>query len=209
MTERGPDLNELLGGDVPADERERLQRAHEYLLAAGPLPELPPSLEHPPFVDDRQDERAAFALLPRRSGRIMTLAAGFAALTLVIGYVIGHNRANFEEVQAVQMHGTAQAPRASGVIKVAERDASGDFPLEVSVSGLRPLPRGSYYVLYLNKGKRFAAICGSFLVRDNATTVRMSAPYDFHNFSGWTVAVYTAAKRKAGPVLLATPGVPV
>jgi hypothetical protein len=204
MTERSPDLSELLGDDVPADERERLQRAHEYVLAAGPLPELPPSLEHPPLVDDRQDERAAFALLPRRSGRIMTLAAGFAAMTLVIGYVIGHNRANFDQVQAVEMHGTAQAPRASGVIKVAKRDADGNFPLEVSVNGLRPLPQGSYYVLYLNKGKRPVAICGSFLVHGNATTVRMSAPYDYHQFSGWTVAVYTATKKKPGPTLLST-----
>jgi len=204
MSEHGPDLNELVGGDIPAHERERLQRAHEYLLAAGPLPELPPSLEQPPLVEDHHEQSAAFALLPRRSGRIMTLAAGFAAMTLVIGYVIGHHRASFDEVQAVEMHGTAQAPQAAGVIKVAERDADGNFPLEVSVNGLRPLPRGSYYVLYLNKGKRPVAICGSFLVQESATTVRMSAPYDFHKFSGWTVSVYNAGERKRGPTLLAT-----
>jgi hypothetical protein len=204
MTEHGPELDDLIGGEVPADERERLRRAHEYLLTAGPLPELPPSLEQPPLVEDRHEPSGAFALLPRRSGRIMTLAAGFAAMTLVIGYVIGHHGASFDQVQAVEMHGTAQAPRASGLIKVAQRDSNGNFPLEVSVNGLRPLPRGSYYVLYLNKGKRPVAICGSFLVRENATTVRMSAPYDYHKFSGWTVAVYKVGKSKPGPTLLAT-----
>ena len=203
MKDYRPDLDDLLGEDVASAERERLRGAHELLLAVGPPPELPPSLQSPPELDDKR-ESAAFALLPRRGGRILTLAAGFAAMTLVIGYVIGHNRASFNSVQSVRMHGTAAAPRASGVVEVAKRDANGNYPLELSVSGLRPLPRGSYYVLYLIKDKRPAAICGAFLVHEGATTVRMSAPYDYHEFDGWTVAVYRIGKAEHGTTLLAS-----
>jgi len=32
-----PDFNELVGEDLPAAETERLRRAHDLLLAAGPL----------------------------------------------------------------------------------------------------------------------------------------------------------------------------
>ena len=44
----GPDFDELVGGDdLPGPERERLQRVHELLVAAGPPPELPPELVQP------------------------------------------------------------------------------------------------------------------------------------------------------------------
>jgi len=37
---RVPDFDELVGGDVTGDERERLRRAHELLVHTGPPPEL-------------------------------------------------------------------------------------------------------------------------------------------------------------------------
>src|SRR5215211_7566653 len=129
MTEHRPDLNELLGADVPANERQRLERAHELLLAAGPLPELPPSLQVPPVVEDRHEASAAFALLPRRGGRILTLAAGFAAMTLVIGYLIGNHRAGFDTDYTVSMTGTSAAPHAVGLIRVGHIDSVGNWPL--------------------------------------------------------------------------------
>ena len=36
-----PNFDDLIGEDVPAWERERLRRAHDLLVAAGPPPELP------------------------------------------------------------------------------------------------------------------------------------------------------------------------
>ena len=42
---RVPDFDELVGGDVTGDERERLRRAHELLVQTGPPPELSPELE--------------------------------------------------------------------------------------------------------------------------------------------------------------------
>lgn len=203
MTDRTPDFSELVG-DVDPDERARLEQVHNAIVTAGPMPELPLALQKAPEMDDRHDAAVAFSFLPRRGGRILTLAAGFALLCLVVGYVIGNHRTGFTTVQTVPMRGTADAPNAFGLVKVAKRDANGNFPLEVSVTGLRALPTKSYYVLYLVKGGKNAAICGSFLVRNGQTTVRMSAPYDFKKYDGWTVAVYTAGHRKAGPALLAS-----
>src|SRR5205823_11252602 len=42
----GPDFDELVDNDLTEEERERLEGVHELLVAAGPLPELPPYLEH-------------------------------------------------------------------------------------------------------------------------------------------------------------------
>ena len=39
---REPDFDALVGADVPGEERDRLRRAHELLVAAGPPPELAP-----------------------------------------------------------------------------------------------------------------------------------------------------------------------
>src|SRR5205807_4833909 len=43
---RPPEFDELLGPDVPAEERARLQRVHDLLVEAGPPPALPPALAH-------------------------------------------------------------------------------------------------------------------------------------------------------------------
>jgi hypothetical protein len=41
---RHPDFHELVGNDLDPAERERLERVHEMLIAAGPPPELPQEL---------------------------------------------------------------------------------------------------------------------------------------------------------------------
>jgi len=85
------------------------------------------------------------------------------------------------------MRGTAAAPRASAVLKVGRIDPVGNWPLELQVAGLKQLPSGRWYTLYLTKNKKPAESCGTFRVHDGTTTVRMNAPYDFRNFDGWVV----------------------
>ena len=41
---RGPDFDQLLGGDVDQADRDRLRRVHDLLLQAGPPPELSPEI---------------------------------------------------------------------------------------------------------------------------------------------------------------------
>jgi len=94
MNERTPEFSELIGEDVSPEERSRLEQVHRMIVDSGPLPELPLALQKSPSVeDDRHDASAAFSFLPRRGGRIMTLAAGFALLCLIVGYVIGNHPA--------------------------------------------------------------------------------------------------------------------
>ena len=63
-----PDFDELVGNDLGSEERDRLRRAHELLVAAGPLPELPPSLADPraPYEEPSR-LRSSTAVATRRS----------------------------------------------------------------------------------------------------------------------------------------------
>lgn len=203
MSEDPRELRDLVGADVPAEELDRLERAHELMLAAGPLPELPPLLQEPPDVEEAR-EAAAFTLLPRRGGRILTLAAAFALLTLVIGFVIGNHRGGFNTDFTIEMKGTKAAPRAAGLIRVGHIDSVGNWPLEVQVVGLKPLPQGSYYELYLTRKKRPVAWCGNFRVRGGQTTVRMNAPYNFKRYDGWIVVKKLAGRPESETPLLTT-----
>jgi hypothetical protein len=202
VNERGPEFRELFGADVAGEERERLLRAHELMQTAGPLPELPLALQEPPAIEDRHDASAAFAFLPRRSGKILTLAAAFSVVTLVIGYVIGNNRGGFDTDYTVAMSATAAAPHAAGVVRVGHIDSVGNWPLEVQVIGLKQLPKGSHYILYLTKKHKPAATCGTFRVHEGQTTVRMNAPYHFRSYDGWIVVAHHPGQTKPGPVLL-------
>jgi len=205
MNERTPDFSELIGEDVSAEERARLEQVHHMIVESGPLPELPLALQKAPDLEDRHEASAAFALLPRRGGRILTIAAGFALLTLVVGYVIGNHRSGFSTDFTVAMPGTAAAPQANGVLRVGKLDAGGNWPLELQVVGLKQLPKGSWYTLYLTKKRKPSESCGTFRVHAGTTTVRMNAPYDFSNYDGWIVTTQTRAGGP-GPALLAEHG---
>jgi len=202
VNERRPEFDELFSADVPAEERERLLRAHELMQTAGPLPELPLALQEPPAMEDRHDASAAFSFLPRRSGPIITLATAMAVVTLVIGYVIGNNRGGFDTEYTVAMKATAAAPHAAGVVRVGHIDSVGNWPLEVQVVGLKQLPKGSYYTLYLTKKREPTASCGTFRVHEGTTTVRLNAPYHFRSYDGWIVVAHRPGQRQPGPVLL-------
>ena len=125
---------------------------------------------------------------------------GFALLCLIVGYVIGNHRSGFTTDFTVPMRGTAAAPQASAVLKVGNIDASGNWPLELQVAGLKQLPNGHWYTLYLTKNKKAAESCGTFRVHEGTTTVRMNAPYDFRKFDGWIVSYGQERPAAAGRV---------
>jgi hypothetical protein len=56
------------------------------------------------------------------------------------------------------------------------------------VTGLKPLPRGEDYELFLTKKGRRLVSCGSFRVGKGETTrVRLNAPYLLFKGAGWIV----------------------
>ena len=83
-----PDFEDMVDGtELPEEERERLRRAHELLVQAGPPPELGPEMEAVPWPEE--------ALMPlgltRRAGkkRSPLLLAATVATAGLLGFVIG------------------------------------------------------------------------------------------------------------------------
>ena len=181
----GPDFRELVGEDVPGEERERLRRVHDLLVAAGPPPELSPALEQAPETGGR------VAFLPRRRrGAVLLLAAALAAAVFGSGFLTGavtHNGSTNNAVFVVSMHGTPAAPNALASIRLEDVDSAGNWPMRLTVQGLPKLTGGGYYELYLTRHGKIGASCGTFNVAGGRTVVRLNAPYRLDRFDGWIV----------------------
>jgi hypothetical protein len=204
---REPDFRDLVGEDVPAGDAERLRRMHDLLLEAGPLPELPPSLETP-AVDARErgtpEGQAIFQLLPRRRiGAALALAAAIALVAFFGGYLAGYRNHGFTAVYEPTMRGVAGV-NASAVIKVGKRDDDGNWPLQLEVKGLPRVKNGAYYEMFLTRGKqRFT--CGTFTSGGaDKVTVRMTIPYDLHRGDGWIVTRERPGGPRPGTTVLTT-----
>jgi hypothetical protein len=169
-----PELDDLVGSDLEPAERERLERVHELLLAAGPPPE--PAARVLPFRPRR------------RRGAVLAIAAALAVAAFAFGAAIGDHTAGRPVEFAVAMSGTDLAPKASGSLTVFHIDAAGNWPMQMKVEGLRPREGGRPFELWLTKGRKLAALCGSFATSsDGAANVPMNAPYEFGDYDGWVV----------------------
>jgi hypothetical protein len=188
-----------------AEESARLRRAHDLLLAAGPVPELPPGLEEPSMA-----ERAApldenvYQLLPRRrAGAALALAAAIALVAFVGGYIAGFRHDGFTAQYSVPMH-SATGAAASAKIKIGTRDSHGNWPLRLEVSGLPKLKDGGYYEMYLTRGKH-TRTCGTFAGGGRETVkVRLTVPYNLKRGDGWTVTKEFLGRPGPGPAVLTT-----
>ena len=192
----GPEFDDLIGGEVPAGERERLLGAHEALLMAGPPAELPPGLEHAP------DPEPKVSYLPkRRRYTVIATAAAVVLVAVAAGYTFGKNHAGggFRTAFVAQLQGVG----ATGSLKVGGVDSAGNWPMILSVEGLRRLPAGGYYELLLTRDGKPVASCGTFIVDSGGTRVRLNAPYKLKTFDGWVVARHLAG-RSDEPVVLRT-----
>jgi hypothetical protein len=187
---RTPDFDDLVGGDVPAEERARLERVHELLIEAGPPPELSPELEAVPWPDD--------ALAPlwgrrrvARPRRPLLLAAALATAA-VVGFLVGEattsNSNGIPVRQTVRLHATALGRGALATLDLGKRDSRGNWPMVLHVRGLPRLKGNGYYDLYLTRGGEPLVSCGTFNV-NGTTTVRLSAAYNLEAFdkNGWVI----------------------
>ena len=176
----GPNFDELVGADLPPAERERLRRVHELLVAAGSPPDMPKLLASPP----------ARALSRRRVAALL-IAAALALAAFGAGWLLGAPNDEFDVSRAVPMRSTSNAPNASGLIELGYPDDEGNWPMLVTVRGLKPLPEGGYYELLLTRDGKPVAVCGSFKVKPQGeTTVQLGASYNLRNFDGWVVRPY-------------------
>ena len=199
------DFRELVDAEgLEPEVEQRLRRVHDLLVQAGPPPDLPPSLERTP--EAAEAEVVQFPLLPRR--RWAALAVAAAAMLLVVfagGYFVGHSKApsSFSVARVVPMR--AASGDAQAIIRLAERDRVGNWPMELEVTGLpQQAHRASYYELWLTEHGKPVEPCGNFRVSGSKTTVRLSVPYDASKADGWVVTAQADGARTPGPVVLTT-----
>jgi hypothetical protein len=189
---RGPEFDDLVGEEVPAEERARLLRAHEALLAAGPPPDLPRSLAAPgvPGLSGTRRRSAALAL-----------AATLLLTAFGAGYAVAEHRADeaFETDFVVEMFGTTSAPPVVASLVVGVKDDDGNWPMKMTVSGLEALPAGKRYELVLTRNGRPAASCGTFAIEDGQTIVYLNAPYRLRRYDGWAIT-----RERSDAILAAT-----
>lgn len=165
-----PDFEDLVGSDLEPAERARLERVHELLLAAGPPPER---LEAPIELRPR-----------RRRGAVLALAAALAVAAFALGAALTGPDVAFTET----MTGTAAASDARASLAIFELDDAGNWPMELTVSGLPPAASGRPFELWLTRGDEPAALCGAFLTSPSGSAVvPMNAPYRFDDFDGWVI----------------------
>jgi hypothetical protein len=179
---QGPDFDELVGADLDPSERDRLLRVHELLVTAGPPPEL------------RLGERPQAAAEPvrlasqRRRFGGLALAAALGVVLFAAGFVVGDRRDEPGTFEVLTMTGTAYTSGVSGRLTIFNADEAGNWPMELEVSGLTPPADRRHYELWLTKGGKLEALCGSFLAEaEGVTVVPMNAPYRLRDFDAWVV----------------------
>lgn len=193
-----PDFDDLVGADVPPEERARLYRTHELLVQAGPPAELSPELEAVPWPDEAL--QPLFGRKRHQRGRRPVLLAAALATAIFVGFLLGQattsDNSSISTSKTVELHGTALAHEALATLKLGKPDAAGNWPMVLHVSGLPKLQRGGYYALYLTKGGRPLVSCGTINV-SGATSVRMSAAYALEHFDkdGWVIVRQTPSNN--------------
>ncbi len=192
------DLGELVDTDeLTLTEAVRLRQVHELLLAAGAPPELPPTLEAPPHPPPRE----VLVLPRRRAGAALALACTLVAAAFALGVLVGDRGPDFETWRGpLVMRGASDALAS---VRVGPVDAGGNTPVLLRVTGLPPLPRGSFYELVVTKGdNELGPTCGSFAVERGGTTeVTMSAPFDLRTWSGWVIVSRALGAPASAPIL--------
>ena len=198
---RHPDFHELIGDDLEPAERERLERVHNMLIAAGPPPELPQELAEPPRPEGKLVELARRRL---RTG--LLLAATIVLAAFAAGYLLGHrgetsSSGSFPTAETAVL-GTS--PDQLAVVRFGQVDENGNRPMIVNVNGLDRLKDGDYYTLFMTRDGKPIVTCGTFNVSDEGvTTVRFSVAYDLERFDGLMLARYSAKDHENRPLLRA------
>jgi hypothetical protein len=190
-------LHDLVDEDLSPEELARLERVDMLLRSVpAPPPELPASLAR--SIDTIGLEG------PRPTRRRLGLAVVFAAVIAAAAFGFGRWTADdgFEASAVVAMQPTDVAPHAAAVIELGGPDeSSGNWGLELEVSGLPRLPAGEYYVLWLVKDNEYAGTCGTFNVGEGTTRVEMIVSYRLRDYDAWAISKH----GDDTPVLLRAP----
>lgn len=200
---REPTLDELIGADTTGAERQRLQQVHEMLLEAGAPPELSPELEAGPNLKQASAKRRHVV----KHRAMVLLAAAITVLLVFLGGYAVANRGGSRQSMAVltqQLKGTAIAPHAAGSLEVWKSKDGKNWPMTLTVAGLRPLRPHTYYEVYLFRNGRLDGSCGTFRVgsADQSVTVTLTSPYALRKDDSWVVTRPGAGGMEPGRTVL-------
>ena len=203
---RGPEFEDLVGAEVGGEERDRLRRTHELIMQAGPPPELPPHLEKGPTLGMTLGRAPKPAHHRRQRWALLAAAVVVIALVFIGGYLAAGGKQSTAAptpVATLQLHGTRLAPRAQAALELLPKQG-GNWPMTLAVTGLRRLPKGSYYEVYLVRDGKPWASCGTFVVwkSTEATRVTLNAPYRLHPGDSWVVTKQPKGTNEPGPTVL-------
>jgi hypothetical protein len=121
---------------------------------------------------------------------VLALAAALAVAAAAGFFGLGSllDRGEFEPTRTIAMSATRFAAGASANLSLGEREADGNWSMELDVSGLRPIANGGYYLLWLEKDGEYAGACGSFNVgADGQAHVRMNASYRLSDYDAFVI----------------------
>jgi hypothetical protein len=201
-----PDFNELIGDEGSPEELDRLRKVHDMLLAVGPPPELSPAHEHAPEVPE---DSKVVEFRRRKPVAVFAIAAAIAVAAFAIGYAVAGRNAAFHSSISVPMHGLGVQRAAVGDVQVGNHDSGGNYPLQMSVTGLRHLPKGGWYELLLSEHGKPTLACGAFVIDGGETTFRLSVPYDLDKlhkakkYDGWVVVRHLPGSTST-PIVMST-----
>jgi hypothetical protein len=195
------DFDELIGTDVAGEERARLLGVHELLLEAGPPQELPAGLHKVPRPGELR-------VLPLRTvpRKVALLAAAIAVLAVTFGLGVtagSRSAAAPKTLETLTLKGTSAAPHAQATVDVLQ-EVSGNYPMNVRVSGLPKVAAPQYYVVWLVRDGKPWAPCGQFVVskQSGSLTLGLTAPYSLKPGDTWIVTRHTFGQRGPGPTVL-------
>ncbi len=201
------DFDELVDlTDLSPEERARLLRVHELLVAAGPPADLPTALARPP---EQPDEAKVVPLADHRRRPVATflIAAAVAAACFGGGYVLAnqaHQTSAIHVIRIVPMQGVGQQ-NSFASLRVGSSDANGNWPIQLTVAGLPALQQKERYYLMVWQNGRPVAFCGTFEVADHgSTTVTFSVAYKITKSTRWVVTRMAPGVKPPGHVVMTT-----
>jgi len=202
MTREFRDLVDLEG--LTPEERARLERVHDLLLAAGPPVELTPALAGPPAEKAAADDNVVE--LPtnrrRRGGLVAVLAAAIALVAFGAGYLVGDRGGASDALRVVPIQG----PGASGSVSVLPDEGGGNWPIELTIDGLPPQTGDrAYYELFTWRAGKPRYPCVGFKMQNGKTTIRFTVPYELKDGTKLVVTAIEPGKTQwPGQVVMRT-----
>jgi hypothetical protein len=137
---------------------------------------------------------------------MLLLAATLAVVGVFLaGYAVANRGGSGPTpVLSQALKGTALAPQAQGTLEVWDlRD--GNWPMTLSVVGLKQLAPHRYYEVYLLRHGKPWGSCGTFRVEGPSTgvvTVTLTAPYTLKKGDSWVVTEPGAGGTEPGKTVL-------